>query len=646
MSREQTRDFCVYLASSEDYSPKNLPQREQNQLNLFIQYLIDRLGARHPLVEFAIKGIAYHHGWLPRDVRTEIEHAFSRHWVRVLASTTTLIDGVNFPISTFILANYERRISDNLVWRLEKKDFQNMIGRAGRAIFDTEGQIIFMIPPNLFIPNVWQDYLFTRADDPERLVLSSLNRQDFRMEILKYILDTMGDPITAASFLAVDPEAWNTEYGVGAKDIGETILRLQAFLLALTDKEVLDPENIETIRRFFNRTLFGQQQPEDDLLQLITRFTQTTGQLMARVEPNRQRRGVYGKIGLGFTSCHNLYQVARDFWLSYGAEMFNKNREHITSDFLSNVGNLALSFPEVRPERVKIPHTRRPVRYLDLEPGEILSKWIVTLSLQSSIEEEYFKEIEHLGERAEACANFIRDAFEYKAPWVLSAFNIFVSHIAETEANIIEFGSTPLGRQLSMLPAYAKFGVNNPAAAFFSMIGVSIRQMAILLGNYYSQENPERYYDFSLMLDWILRLEAEQVTEWFQARYGEDVAGQVSRLFRFLDLLRSQEQSLEDILPHEFAIAGWQYYQGGQVISQMMAGDEISLKPDPLNPWDAYAVEISNKQGVKLGFIPRELSRAVYNHIVSEIPLNCIVINIDEGDKFHPVKIRLDAPEV
>src|SRR3972149_3954096 len=113
-----------------------------------------------------------------------------------------------------------------------------------------------------------------------------------------------------------------------------------------------------------------------------------------------------------------------------------------------------------------------------------------------------------------------------------------------------------------MLPAYARCGVNNPAAAIFSMVGVAVRRIAIVLGDQYNQANPDRYYDFSQMLDWLLELEPEQVTAWVYEAHGEDTSGQVPRLFRFLDLLRSREQTLEDILPLEVAIAGWQYYQG------------------------------------------------------------------------------------
>jgi len=644
MSREQTRNFCEYLSVTEDYSPGQLPKREQEQYNLFIEYLNQRLGEGHPLVKFAAKGIGYHHGWLPRDVRAEIEYAFSRQWVRVLASTTTLIEGVNFPISTFILANYQQRIGKQTFWYLEKKDFQNMIGRAGRAVYDTEGQIVFMIPPDPSPLGVtWQDYLFIRSDDPERWILSSLNRRDFRRDVLKLILDAMEEPLTGLQGLSIDLDALDQRYGPGAREVGETVLRLQAFLLALTDKEVLEPDDIVTVRKFFERTLFGQQKTDETLFELVTSFAQKTGQLMVKAESDEHRRVTYGKVGLGFVSCQSLYQKARDFWMSYGQKMFDKEVNHLTTELVKDLGDSVLSLAETRPIPVKIPHTK-PIQYLNLPHGDILSKW-VALDPLLHIRDAYFEGIKDVGERAEAYSNYIRDAFEYKAPWVLSAFNTFISRVAQSESGLEEFDTSPLALQLSMFPAYAKFGVNNPAAAFFSMLGVNVRQMAVLLGFHYNEENPHRDFEFPLMLEWVLKLESEQVSEWFKQEIGEDTAGQVSRLFRFLDSLRGREQLIEDILPIELPIAGWQYYQGARALPLMVVGEGLTLKVDPLNPWDAYAVQVLDKRGTKLGFIPRAYSRAVYNHIISELHIRCIVVDIDVRSKFHPVTIRLDSSE-
>lgn len=649
MSREETRSFCSYLAT-EDYSPKNLSRRDQDQFNSFITYIRERLGNNHPLSLFVQKGIAYHHGWLPKDVREEIEYAISRRWVRVVASTTTLIDGVNFPISTFILANYEKVVgtiksTDDpsktipIIRRLEKKDFQNMIGRAGRAVFDTEGQIIFMAPLNPLSRDVtWQDYMFVTQNDPERMVLSSLNRQDFNFHVLQEMLVSLESSILPIDSLFVDPDALDKKYGSGARDVGETILRLQAFLLAMMDRDILMPNKLETFVTFLNKTLFGQQKHTEILFDIVAKFTQTTGESILLAEPNKQKRSTYSKIGMGFTSCHSLYERSQNYWDSYAKLNFHRDIPHIEEEFLQEIGNFILSLPEVKPDPVRIPH-RKPAPIINLVHGQLLTDWVINSLSVSDIREKYFNDIPDISESTEACVNYIRDAFEYKAPWALSAFYMFVSKISQNEA----FINSPLATQLSMLPAYAKFGVNNPAAALFSMIGVNARDVSILLAKHYNEENPSHYIDFSRMLDWLLRLEPEQVAGWFASLHNEDVAGYVPRLFRFLDSIRSQEQTLDGLLPLEFEVAGWQYYRGPKVLSRLSIQDNVLLKPDPLNPWDSYAVEVYDLFGNKLGFIPREYSRAVYLHLISDLPIKSEITRIESTLENKPIQITLDS---
>jgi helicase len=645
VSRAETRKFCKYL-SSEDYSPKELPLREQNQYRMFIQYLEERLGEKHPLCEYVKKGIAYHHGWLPRDVRAEIEYAISRQWLRVIACTTTLADGVNFPIVTFILATYEQVIGTQehkpIFFHLEKKDFQNIVGRAGRAIYDTEGQIVFVIPPK-YLDTDWKDYLFPDPEDWESRISSSLGRQNFRRDILEKILSALEDPNAGAHALFIDPDKLDELYGNGAKGVGETVLRLQAFLLSLMNTQILDPENIVTIQKFFNQTLFGKQHPDDKLFELIIHFTQVTGQAITKFEPDQKKRAFFGMAGLGFESCRAIFYYVQDYWNNIAKLTYEENVEHITPDFLYSLSNALLSLPEVRPEQVKVPH-KKPVVIIGLSVGELLVDWVINSSTFSQISDKYFSLITDPAEKAESCANFIRDTFEYKTPWAISAFNLFLGKIAQEEG-IGSLNNTNLGQQMSLLPAYIKFGVKTPAAAFFSMVGIKTRRTAIFLGDHFNQENPGREYDYTLIFDWLLGLEPERVNEWIAGELGEDKTGQISRLFRFLEVLRGQEQILEDISPLEVHVAGWQYYKGNQVIEKLRESEEVLLKLDPLNPWDSYAVEIFNRQNQKLGHIPKAYSRIVFNHLVNDLPLNAVIVSIDRTSKFDPVKLRLTTLE-
>ena len=51
-------------------------------------------------------------------------------------------------------------------------------------------------------------------------------------------------------------------------------------------------------------------------------------------------------------------------------------------------------------------------------------------------------------------------------------------------------------------------------------------------------------------------------------------------------------------------IAGFQYYQGNKVWSQLVQGQQITLQREPENTYDARAVAVYWRQE-KLGFIPR-----------------------------------------
>jgi len=55
----------------------------------------------------------------------------------------------------------------------------------------------------------------------------------------------------------------------------------------------------------------------------------------------------------------------------------------------------------------------------------------------------------------------------------------------------------------------------------------------------------------------------------------------------------------------DFYVAGWQYYDGDKVISELKPGMEVNFKLEPSNPQDPKAViTLLNNKGCKLGYIP------------------------------------------
>jgi hypothetical protein len=92
------------------------------------------------ILKYAQKGIMCHSNKLPVEVRLCMERLLRKGKAKYIVSTSTLAQGVNLGVSTVIVANVF--IDSNPI---PKRDFWNIIGRAGRAFVDTEGKILYVI---------------------------------------------------------------------------------------------------------------------------------------------------------------------------------------------------------------------------------------------------------------------------------------------------------------------------------------------------------------------------------------------------------------------------------------------------------------------------------------------------------------------
>ena len=128
-------------------------------------------------------------------MRTELEDAFEREWLRIMVATSTLIQGVNFPIRTLLIGDY--RIGSGT---LTKTDVSDLVGRAGRARFETEGQVI-MIQNSLRDEEKIKEYLPLEPED----VQSSLVDEEV-LAVLEGMVEAIDEGHLTAEQLLSD--AW------------------------------------------------------------------------------------------------------------------------------------------------------------------------------------------------------------------------------------------------------------------------------------------------------------------------------------------------------------------------------------------------------------------------------------------------------
>jgi helicase len=83
-------------------------------------------------------GVSFHHAGLSGETRTRIEKGFKDGLLKVLVATPTLAAGVNLPARVVVIRDLTR-YSNGYSQFLPNMEIQQMLGRAGRPQYDSEG---------------------------------------------------------------------------------------------------------------------------------------------------------------------------------------------------------------------------------------------------------------------------------------------------------------------------------------------------------------------------------------------------------------------------------------------------------------------------------------------------------------------------
>lgn len=98
------------------------------------RFLVDEMGSDFPLVTLLKYGVGVHHAGMSEDTRSLIEWLTENNRLNVLVATTTIAQGVNFPVSGIVFASHQYRLR-KFPYRIDMppQDFWNIAGRAGRV---------------------------------------------------------------------------------------------------------------------------------------------------------------------------------------------------------------------------------------------------------------------------------------------------------------------------------------------------------------------------------------------------------------------------------------------------------------------------------------------------------------------------------
>jgi replicative superfamily II helicase len=127
MARKISADFKVF---------SQIPP----EIGLVQRYLASEISPQFELIEMLSRGVGVHHAGLPDEVRSLIEWLTEEGKLRVLCATTTIAQGLNFPVSSVFLSSYTLPTQYKRT-EMPYRSFWNLAGRAGRIGQDSVGVI-------------------------------------------------------------------------------------------------------------------------------------------------------------------------------------------------------------------------------------------------------------------------------------------------------------------------------------------------------------------------------------------------------------------------------------------------------------------------------------------------------------------------
>lgn len=124
-------DFATQLSSAMEDCETNA------DIELVKKFIAAELGDNFTLICLLDKRIGIHHSGIPDEIKYLMEWLMEKELLKVLVATTTIAQGINFPVSTIIMASYSYPYTSEMPIR----DFWNLVGRSGRTEQSTLGLV-------------------------------------------------------------------------------------------------------------------------------------------------------------------------------------------------------------------------------------------------------------------------------------------------------------------------------------------------------------------------------------------------------------------------------------------------------------------------------------------------------------------------
>lgn len=128
------------------------------------------------------RGVSFHHAGLSTKERESVEKLFRERYIKALIATPTLAAGVNLPARTVVVRDMSRYMGGYSQY-VKRIEIMQMLGRAGRPKYDTEGRALLYAATENSLEKA-NDYL---SGESEPIVSIFGEKQVLQMNVLALI---------------------------------------------------------------------------------------------------------------------------------------------------------------------------------------------------------------------------------------------------------------------------------------------------------------------------------------------------------------------------------------------------------------------------------------------------------------------------
>lgn len=477
----------------------------------------ETMGRNSDMVRFLQAGFIVHHSDIPQRLRIKIEQLVRQQVVRLVVATTTLAQGVNFPIRTVIVHS----LHHGQYQTLNPLDFWNICGRAGRGMRENEGQVLFAVDQTL-------DRLRRRNEERLRHDLIDGYREyklvSALRQLLNYIVrewEKTHPGVNVAELCQLLAE--NTLDWVSPdkrENMAALLDFLDAQLVALVeDQEAreITPENLETLLQRSLLTLQLNSEPEGVLTtELASDLLSARLHSILRRFPSRTTRRRFYRLGFSLTDCKNIEddrdRLLRIFLTSQDYYQWNPETR---ARFLASVLNYLFRLKDLKPDGAFLP--RNLMReWQDLTEQQQLDEWqqlenwrrlweaVLISWLRGHTPDEMVEDpiVAEVTDNPAVVSLLIDDLFGFRAPWGISALTVYLENIAsQLRQNFPTI--------TSFFPAILKYGAHSPIACSLLAFGIGSRRIALRL----AELCPDESMNPLDTLIWFIGLTQQEFTD-------------------------------------------------------------------------------------------------------------------------------------